>query len=540
MTKLLNVMIVDDDYLIRAHIKSLLNQKAEEFILIGEASNGYEALRLLKRLAPDIIISDIRMPQMDGITLQNKLAEAEFKGELIMLSNYDDFEYVKESLKKGALDYLLKHQLNELTLINALSKAREVYAKKRSSIVLRSSIATDLNILKSRLMNKILTGSYKHLEEAKQDIEALGLYMQLNRVVIIVFSITEGSTIGSEGVRDQSLIEFSILNIVTDILDENKNGFISQVEPKKYAVLLSLREVWSENSVYKSINSLMQKIAFCMKKYLNIGAKFSYSSIHHNLLSINKEYDMLVMQLEKQIYTEDKYVMNPIKSTDHDGLYGISLKEETRLIEFVESGKEEELRACMDEIFSELKTYTLLREDYTILVNELVGVLLRVCKRNESYLTKETREYVKNKLSKINTLEIVEKLQERLLDLYIYIANEIACDSMSAYSGHVKKTIKYIKENFKQDISLDTAAKDTNISSVYLSRLFKNEVGVGFSEYLQHYRLNKAKTLLLNKMNIKEAAMESGFRNYTYFLSLFKKKTGFTPTAYIQQGRTTD
>ena len=131
------IMIIDDDFLVRSNIKVLLNAPGknltEHFLVVAEASDGQEAIPLIEATKPDIVISDIRMPHMDGLELQEYLNEKYPQIKMIMLSGYDDFDYVRRALKNGAVDYMLKHKLNRDSLMDAMSLALNQTESKTES-----------------------------------------------------------------------------------------------------------------------------------------------------------------------------------------------------------------------------------------------------------------------------------------------------------------------------------------------------------------------------------------------------------------------
>ena len=129
---ILKVLIVDDDYMARTHIKSLVNWNKEGFEICGEAANGKAAIEIIDKKAPDIVITDMSMPVFDGASLIKHLEQNYPDIKAIAVSGYDDFDYVRKSMKSGAIDYLLKHKLDSPTLMEVLNVA--------SSLILRKGI----------------------------------------------------------------------------------------------------------------------------------------------------------------------------------------------------------------------------------------------------------------------------------------------------------------------------------------------------------------------------------------------------------------
>lgn len=126
------VLVVDDEVLVRTNLKMLVTATGLNVYVCGEASNGAEAMELMDKLSPDIVITDMKMPVMDGLTLTGRLKEAHARVAAIALSNYDDYDFVRGALKNGAVDYILKHNLNHENLSEALKKALDTISEKQS------------------------------------------------------------------------------------------------------------------------------------------------------------------------------------------------------------------------------------------------------------------------------------------------------------------------------------------------------------------------------------------------------------------------
>jgi two-component system response regulator YesN len=125
-TSTLHVLLVDDEPLVKMALQKIIDWESHHYAICATASDGEEALRLQVELSPDIIITDLKMPGLDGIELIKRLKQAKYTGCVLIISNYDDYEYVREGLKLGAVDYLLKIALNKQSLLEQLQKCREI------------------------------------------------------------------------------------------------------------------------------------------------------------------------------------------------------------------------------------------------------------------------------------------------------------------------------------------------------------------------------------------------------------------------------
>lgn len=165
----MRIMIVDDDFLVRTNLKRLLetSEKCRNagYMIIAEAADGDQALHQIEMTEPDVIISDIKMPQMDGLELQKEVKREHPEISMIMLSGYDDLDYVRQALKNGAIDYILKHELDEKILVQVLSRAEETgknSGKGEDSITADNQVA-----LRRNFMMNLFSGCYHSEEEIR-------------------------------------------------------------------------------------------------------------------------------------------------------------------------------------------------------------------------------------------------------------------------------------------------------------------------------------------------------------------------------------
>ncbi|MDG0811526.1 response regulator [Cohnella rhizosphaerae] len=211
-------LLVDDELLVRTNLKLMSDWRQHGFALCGEAANGAEALALIERERPDLIVSDLRMPVMDGLQLSSELARRYPGIKMIVLSNYDDFDYVKGTLQNGAVDYLLKHRLNASALAEALASVKALLDARPQGTDGERTDANQRLALRTRFITELIAGFYRSPEEIGHHIRMLDLKLDTKQLIPVILSIDDYRSRQSRATLKAAELErFSILNIVEEI-----------------------------------------------------------------------------------------------------------------------------------------------------------------------------------------------------------------------------------------------------------------------------------------------------------------------------------
>ena len=533
---MLKVLIVDDELLVRTNLRYMLDWEANGFSICGEASNGAEAIKLAQKMSPDIILSDIRMPVMDGLELSHQLKKLYPESILIVLSNYDDFEYVKGTLKNGAIDYILKHNLSISTLSEALHRAKESASKRRENTASKPYSINNLLALRENFLIHLLSGFYKKEDEIKQQLSLLDIPLSTKNTLAVVMIIDDYSkTAAKNTLKDASLLEFTVINIIEEILNDFGNGCICHIGSEKYVLIFSFESLHSNATINFLQTSLLNRIIICLKKFTNISVSFSIGSLCTSLLQIPESYESAEIILKKRFYEGKNCILRTASTSALSSqITGLEIEREQQILTELRLSKKDNLLNTLNEIFQHIKNHNLSLTNSQIIFSDLLSIVNRLCREHEfnSSLIYSTHEAPHILLSRLETLDDTKNwfigIFERLFTL---INDRLPKEN---YSGNINKAVNYIRKNFTEDITLSSVAEAINISSVYLSKLFKKETEMGFTEFVCDLRLEKAKSLLEEgKEEIKSIIKLCGFNNYAYFFNVFKQKTGLTPKEFI-------
>ncbi|CAH0120894.1 Protein-glutamate methylesterase/protein-glutamine glutaminase [Paenibacillus sp. CECT 9249] len=292
----MKVLIVDDEKIVRIALKTMVAWEDYGFQLIGGASDGLAALKLIEREQPDIVITDLKMPKLDGLGLIAKLQENRFPGKTIVLSNYGEYELVRKAMKLGAFDYLLKITLKPDELLELLRKAAERIAedRKQKQLHLQVHFALKENqlLLKRQFLYDLLhDGSYPpaYIERKAKE---LGIAAGPGDSCLLRIEIERFESALSTGkIKDKELLGFSVGNIVRDVLSDFEPIEVVDLHSKGYVVLMPA--AGGDADTERRKRHLLRKIPAMLQMYLNLTVSAAFSEPFNGLERMRPAYESL-------------------------------------------------------------------------------------------------------------------------------------------------------------------------------------------------------------------------------------------------------
>lgn len=486
------VILIDDEVLVRVGLKSLINWEKHGYQIIAEASNGQDALTKIKAQKPDIVIIDIKMPVKDGLELIEEVNKLQLQTKFIVLSSYDDFKLVKQALQLGAVDYLLKLELESEQLLNCLNTARKAIKKQQKSereIDHSRLHFPSLLELRTSTFKKIINKQLVNQNEIKRLFKKLEIDLVESRLYCLVIRLKNIDQVQNNDSQGEQLFESSVLNIVREIVSDFYPAHVFSYNWGEIICFFSLEpdQLLNQQEAVQALQYSFQCPAGQAVYYKDL-AKYKTRSTSKADLKIF--IDRFAAGLEKLNYSDLK-----------DNFKQLTKKLKTENIS---------AREC----------YSLCFEILFIIRTKLSGRLA------DKILTKQANFY--QQLLRINNIadlfNWLNSLDQQLQQVLI---------EQEDNNHLVTKAKNYIKQNYKKEITLDQLAEKLNVSYGYLSVLFKEKVGLSFSEYLNEVKITAAKQMLTESdCKIYTVAYEVGYNNPYYFSRVFKQKTGLTPRQY--------
>lgn len=534
---MLKVFLVEDEVVMRNGIKNNIPWEQEGFEFVGEASDGELAYPLIKREKPDILITDIRMPFMDGLELSRLVKKELPQIKIIILSGYNEFDYAKTAISIGVTDYLLK-PISSAKLLEAVKKVGDMIEKEQDNVRLMERYEKEMeeNILqeKHKLWGALASNRLSTIELLEKG-QRLGMDFTASAYMVFLFKLMqEGDATGcsdelnraSEKVNSLSGSWKKVLSF-----DRSPEGWAFLIKGESEAEvlenfaetkreLLNLVAMYPKVEYFGGLGSIVQRIGDIQNSYKEAARAFS-SRFFLDANQIADSADMVSLHNE-----EDGKI---------DVSKMLSKKREHELVEkFFKNGTVEEVDSFLDELFQGIGE----QNCKSLLYRQYVVMDLFFCATDFLENLEIGTEELPEECRDIN--QIVEKAgNAQSLRHQIGI---LFSETMMLRDGHSKKKYSklledakaFIDENYRHDdMSLNMVAAQVNISPSYFSTIFSSEMGQTFVEYLTHVRLEKAKELLMcSNMRTAEIGYEVGYKDSHYFSYIFKKVVGCSPKEY--------
>lgn len=529
---MIKVLIVDDEIIIRTGIRTSIDWESMGMTIVGEASNGKEGFEKVLSLEPHIVVTDVRMPVMDGLEFTKLLKENMPNLRVVIISGYDDFKYAREALRMGVNEYLLK-PIGADELINIMLKQCDEIMKELDVINqdtrIKNIFKENLSFMQTRFVNLVVKGENNDLDNIVEKSRELNVDLSGKEYQVIVIDIDDFFLITEKlSSKEREQFKIDIKNICEDVIGPSTN---SMVYLSEFDYLFSVINVKASNKL--SLNKLYKEIQYFIKTQKNITVTIGLSNIYKNILDIPKAYSEAVFTLKNKVYKGKDTIIsvNDIDETHTISPMAYSTVNEKEIINLMKIMEAEKLNQVIEKMYLDFINSKLAYEEIkkiclriiTIAISQLeeIGVDFRkYCNGFEPYI----------EIEKYETLEDIKIWMKSIFDSFIEVLQK---SKNEKFNGIVKVAIQYINEHYREDIGVEHIAAITYVTPNYFSRVFKKETGKSFTEWINIVRLDKAKILLKDlKLRVYEVAEKVGYNDYKIFTHNFRKYVGCTPKEY--------
>ncbi|WP_170311558.1 response regulator transcription factor [Vallitalea okinawensis] len=511
-----NLLIIDDNPIIRKSLIARINNIRKDFHIIGEASNGKEAIKIINAESVDIIITDIRMPEMDGLTLLKKIRLVDENIQFIVISGYDNFEYTKQALIYNVVNYLLK-PINDSELLNALQKAK-------------SNILTIKKIQQQEEIIKELNYSQTFEKKSKEFVAFYNDRMNFHQLMELPFWYDYLNTYSS----------FQVVAIYSKLINRIEDCFKLQTMLEKSTTLKNTQIIYYDKSIafaiigyeYYSVEQLNTFLELFKHEDYEHAYRLSISEIVNQPLMIKKIIGSSIHQLHYHLikpttqviyyqeFEEDIETLN----TMHPMLDQLRLTLNLGLYEESISHYKSILKKCLDST----DTIKLLIFFQRSLIHHMSEIVIE--KRIKE---KIIPEYLYRRYALLHYSQLSE-WSEQMLKIIQSLSLEI--QKKKASVNH-QSIIQYINIHYNKSLSLSELGQIFDMNANYIGQLIKKETGLTFKNYLHQFRINQAKKMLVSEPDkkLEKVSYELGYRDLQYFSNTFKKLTGMSPSQYRKE-----
>ncbi|EGT3616543.1 response regulator [Clostridium perfringens] len=520
---MLKVIIADDEKIVRIAMQNIIDWEAHGFSIVGLAQDGEEVLDILNKNGADLIITDLKMKGLNGIELIEKLKDLDFKGKILVLSNHGEFELVREAMKKGAADYLLKITLRPKELEEIVDKFRENLEELKEDEKKEEKLKSEFNKTKKIAELSLIR---EYLKDELSYDELLSKFPNLSFLNKgdgdysgACICIDNHKKVYEDKIKDKNKLTVTIDNIIKEEFSSNEIKIIP-INNHKY---LLISKMDATNLKLKTVN-----IQNLIKLYLNIKVSAVILSKIENVQRLKELFKKGEEILSLRFYGKE----SSLTVIDDFPGFGdaIKLKKEITdaILENIELGE----ISANKELIKELVRRS---SNMNVRPKNLINYVNFICEliENHEYVQEENSNDLKVLKETILKSENMDELINSSIELIDYINQRYIKSKELSYKKEVNEIIKFIEKNVDKRITLVMVANAVNLNESYLSRIFKNETGKNLMYFINEVKMKKAKELLKSPDNlVKEVANSIGMTDQFYFNRVFKKFYGVSPSKF--------
>ncbi len=505
---MIKVLIVDDEVLIRNKLLHLIDWNRHGFKIIGEAANGIEAINLVHEHNPDILIFDISMPMMDGIELSDYINKNYPYIKMIAISSYDDYKFVRQVMKNGAIDYLLKHRLNGSDFLAILLqiKSKMNYLEKEELHHSAYEITINENLLKKAV--------YQADSEANQALfERIGQSGKRENIIFALINTDNYIIIKNNLSLPEEELKHRVLSLMKSRLDKFFHGDLIMENEGEILLVFDVKNIIGELELNTKVSQLLMDMKYFLQRCYNI----------------NSHYEWKKVFLEKPLHQEYKDIIKGRGTRTYgDVMVYLPIAYEERLLHGINQRNSYKVCEIIDMIVNEFIAKDASLESFQILVNDLIDIINKVERKKDKKNQEILNLYAQVKNSK-DVMNSIELIKNTFSSNWLKGSDEYK-DTKSKYLDIAKE---YILRNIANKImSLDIVAQEVGISPQYLSKIF-GETHTTYVDFVNHERVERAlKMMGEGQMKVKDISNLCGFNSYNHFYKVFKQKTGLSPAEY--------
>lgn len=520
----MKIFLADDDYIIRKGIRTILERNNSNYTVVGEAEDGETALEQIIELdSVDLLITDIKMPIMDGLELIKEIRKQRDAVKIIVLSGFDDFKYVRSAFRDGAVDYILK-PINKKSLIELVEK---IDSRIHIENVEKLHIEKGTNLLLENLINKLMHRSYVKFSDCENDINNFGIKSEGYYAVSILKldnHFEKSNTI--EDINIGRLLENLCSRITPIEDDEIKYEAFKYIEKQQIVIL--------HNGISNeySLDYIVEKYKMIIESYTRNEVTYSIG-ISNLFLELDRCYIAYEQAVKSQNYIFYRgrngiIKFNQVNIKSIEGSLNIdeyvkNICDNIEILNFIN------VRSIINELFQKLRKDRIDPEEFRDIIEEICEKIILTNNDLQEIFNEKEYDY-KFYIRQVITFD---ELNEYIITTFRTALEYMKIEKDKRSKKRIEIAKSYINDNFMNNITLNEVAEHVQLNTSYFSNLFKKESGMNFSDYLLNIRLNKAKKLLLDPtIKIYEIGTMVGYEDAVSFGRAFKKKVGMSPKEY--------
>lgn len=536
------IAIIDDERQVLQGMKRVIPWEELNAEWAGEALNGADGLALIRAEQPDIVITDIYMPVMNGIEMIQQLREEGYGGKIIILSGYSDFEHARQALRHGISDYVSK-PISVPTLKELLGKMIAELADEEEKRIRQYELEHRWSIyepfIEREWVKSVAAGTLDYrLEENNRHMPDAYAYWHNTKHIVIGIHVVKDIRAGQYTPADWNLLRYAIGNIACELAVQSFSLHeYTELHGARAVLLLHLEKSFEPEQLASKLYMLGKELILCVKQYLKLtihvgigGLKESWTEIADS----TEEAFRAIEHREKRVEPAmDLFQFNPVA--------GESKRFEIRPVKFyyelasaMKATQQTKAEQLVAQYVKQLEEQPGISDEIVqMIAGELWGIFAYCL--YEIGITLDELFSAEQIFEEIDQLKSPQELGQWLSDKIAYICGSRAWKGNSKHKQIINFMTDYMDQHYGEELTLGDLADKVFISRNHLSIIFKNITGETFNNYLTKVRMEKARELLLDRnMLVYEVAERVGYKNVPYFSTIFKKYTGLNPTELIK------
>ncbi|NQX45085.1 response regulator [Paenibacillus tritici] len=541
-------IVVDDEALIRERFRYAYPLEEHGFEIVGEAEDGEEALELCRQLSPDIVITDVVMPRMNGLELTGQLKQQMPRIKVIILSSFQEFEFARKAVMLGALGYLLKVTSGYQELLEILDQARSDIEADREKMLLsieeRRQLQDSQPLLRKQLILDIRSGTVHSLTRLSGTCDYLHWQKPAPAFALGMVSIDGYSRLSQTfHPKDLTLFKYVMMRMIEELAGQNVSCNVFDWDPQSIGLWILLQEPEWHAEQHKLF---YESILHHARKYLPFTVSVRVSAVHPMDASpeawpaaFGSAFEELE-QLNAVLFYHGHGGYH-----EHDAAYGAGKENAPAPVspsspDIPDNPELPDPAERLDGLDDPSHLQRLVHEEYIRPIVRLKPepqVLLRWMKELTLRWTTSDSHSRSRYLTGTDGIETIHDTEEFLLSLFLWRASESRLSfDQPVQRSEIRKALSYVAHHYQEPISVADVSGYTAISPNYFSHLFKSQTGINFSDYVTRYRIERSKQYLRETdKQVGEIAEQVGIPDYKYFARIFRRLTGKTPSQYREE-----
>lgn len=534
------VLLVDDEALTREAISENIHWEEMGFEFLGGCENGREAMRRIDENPPDLLLTDINMPYVDGLELAKYVYENYPDTRTVIISGYDEFEYAKQAVRYQVMEYILK-PVTPSELMEALTRAKDSLSEQdersRKLKKLKGAYLSNRPILRGRLLNSLLRGNERLEERLEERMEDLEISL---KGAIYNTAIVEGDDLSpfleQRSAVPDDLALFSICNITQELIERRKLGCVVQDMDGRTVIIFCGEK---KDELQREAQIALEEVRQTVFQLLSIETTVGVGEPVAELKKLHQSFKRAKEAMELKFFRGGNQILHVDAPGERPGQGAVEVQVwASRVALAIKTGSMEEIGQYVQEFAQEIRDSRINRNRSILYVQNLLLTVVNMMNLTEDK-ENQIMEEERNLMNRIYNYDHLTDMAKEVTDIFCKISELLSEQRDSYGKKQALLAQEYIEKNYgNSEVNLNSVCSYLAMSTSYFSTLFKGHTGETFIEALTKKRMEKAKELLEHTgLKAYEVAEKVGYADPHYFSIAFKKFSGKTPTEYAKEKR---